>query len=322
MTVYRLGYVAMSLNLQNASPSQTMTLKSFKNINDWEAAVRKLERIAKSNIQNCLRLLKHNKAHEVDFFRLSSRLVPLATHEDLAKWDYIAALKESLIELGRFSEANGMRVDFHPDHFVVLNSPDKEIFQVSLDVLKYHYLLLRYMGLSPDHRCVIHLGGRYADKEQSLERFIDHWSVVPKGIQKMLIIENDDTSYTLGNCLYVCEKLNIPQVFDIHHHLANHDGESWEDHWPRVVNSWSHSPLPVKMHISSPKSEKEFKAHADYVDVDLLLDFVKKTNGSARQIDCMIEAKKKDNALFKLTNELKKHPNIEMITQSSFKWKD
>jgi len=311
----------MSVNLKNASPSQTMTYTKFQEIVDEEAAIRKLERIAKKNIQNCLRLLKHNKAHEIKFFRLSSRLVPLATHEDLKEWDYLLAIKEDLIELGSFADANGMRLDFHPDHFVVLNSPGKEILNTSLKVLKYHHLLLHQMGIEPTHRCVLHLGGRYKDKEKSLERFIDNWSLVPNDIQKMVIIENDDTSYTLEDCLHVCEKLTIPQVFDIHHHMANHDDEKWENDWERVVKTWSNSSLPVKMHISSPKNEKKFKHHADFIDVNLFLEFVKKTNGSTEQIDCMIEAKKKDEALFKLVDELKEHPNIQMQTASSFMWK-
>ncbi|CDQ17795.1 UV-damage endonuclease [Halobacillus karajensis] len=321
MTLYRLGYVAMSVNLQNASPSQTMTYKRFSQLRDEEAARNKLERIAKSNIENCLRLLKHNKAHDIHFFRLSSRLVPLATHEKLKGWDYLGPIKAELNELGSFAKENQMRIDFHPDHFVVINSPDKEIFKTSVAVLKYHYLLLQQMGIDPTHRCVFHLGGRYQDKEKSLERFIENWALVPRGIQKMGMIENDDTSYTLTDGLYVCEKLNIPLVFDMHHHYANHDGEKWEDHWGRVIGTWLKSPLPVKMHISSPKSQKEFKNHADFVNPNMILDFVEKTNGSVDQIDCMIEAKQKDDALFRLVDHFKQHPQVEMQDGSSFIWK-
>lgn len=46
MTLVRLGYVAMSMELKKASPSQTMTFTQFQKIQDWEAALRKLERIA------------------------------------------------------------------------------------------------------------------------------------------------------------------------------------------------------------------------------------------------------------------------------------
>src|ERR1700730_11896856 len=96
MTIFRLGYVAMSMELQNCSPSQTMTFAQFQRIQDREAAVRKLERIAVSNLENCLRLLKHNEANQIHFFRLSSRLIPLANHEELPGWNYLKPLKTPL----------------------------------------------------------------------------------------------------------------------------------------------------------------------------------------------------------------------------------
>ena len=76
-------------------------------------------------------------------------------------------------------------------------------------------------------------------------------------IQKMIMLENDDTSFTLEDTLYLCEKLDIPLVFDYHHHLAHHQNANWEVHWDRVIQTWRHSSLPIKMHISSPKSEKD-----------------------------------------------------------------
>ena len=67
MTIVRLGYVAMSMELKNASPSQTMTFKQFQKIVDREAAIRKLERISLSNLQNTLRILRHNE-HLISIF--------------------------------------------------------------------------------------------------------------------------------------------------------------------------------------------------------------------------------------------------------------
>ena len=72
------------------------------------------------------------------------------------------------------------------------------------------------------------------------------------------------------------------------------------------------------MHISSPKSEKEFRHHSDYIDVDMFFKFLKVIKGSIPQIDCMIEAKKKDEALFKLMEEIKTREDVEMIDGSSF----
>jgi UV DNA damage endonuclease len=116
----RLGYVAMSVHLQNASPSQTMTFAQFQRIQNREAAIRKLERIANSNLEHCLRLLKHNRGHDISFFRFSSKLIPLANHEALLDWDYISPIREHLSALSDYISQHNMRVDFHPDHFDML----------------------------------------------------------------------------------------------------------------------------------------------------------------------------------------------------------
>lgn len=317
MTIVRLGYVAMSMELKNASPSQTMTFSQFENIEDREAAIRKLERIALSNLHNTLRLLKHNAASAIHFYRLTSRLIPLANHEELSHWNYLKPLKESLREIGDFAKKHKMRIDFHPDHFVLINSKEKHILKNSISTLKLHYLLLRSMRIDSTHRCVMHVGGNYKDTEMSLERFVDNWMDIPKQIQNMIMLENDDTSFTLEDTLYLCEKLDIPLVFDYHHHLAHHQDANWENNWNRVVQTWKHSPLPIKMHISSPKSDEAFRHHSDYIDVDMFFRFLKVIEGSIPQIDCMIEAKRKDEALFKLMDEVKRK-DVEIIDGSSF----
>ncbi len=318
MTLVRLGYVAMSMEVKNASPSKTMTFAQFQKITDREAALRKLERIALQNINNTLRLLKHNAASGIHFYRLTSRLIPLANHEELLDWDYMKPLQMALREVGDFAKKHNMRIDFHPDHFVLLNSPKADIFRNSIITLKLHYLLLKNMGINATHRCVLHVGGNYHETEKSLERFVDNWGNVPRSIQKMLMLENDDTSFTVDDTLYLCEKIGIPLVFDYHHHLAHHRDVHWEENWDRIIKTWEQSPLPIKMHISSPKSEKEFRHHSDYVDPNMLFTFLNKIKGSIPQIDCMIEAKQKDQALFQLMEDVKTLSNVEIVDPSSF----
>ncbi|WP_010096370.1 UV DNA damage repair endonuclease UvsE [Ornithinibacillus scapharcae] len=318
MTLVRLGYVAMSMELHHASPSQTMTFAQFQKLTDREAAIRKLERIALSNLYNTLRLLRHNVASEIHFYRLTSKLIPLANHEAIPEWDYIKPLRGSLKEIGEFINEHGLRVDFHPDHFVLLNSTKKEVFKNSLLTLRMHYLILKGMRIDPTHRCVMHVGGNYKDTEKSLEQFVEAWMDVPSGIQKMIMLENDDTSFTLEDTLYLCQKLGIPLVFDYHHHLAYHRDLNWIQYWESIVQTWKDSPLPIKMHISSPKSEKEYRHHSDFVDGDMFFDFLNEINGTVPQIDCMIEAKQKDTALFQLMEEVKDRGGVEIVDGSSF----
>ena len=50
-----------------------------------------------------------------------------------------------------------MRIDFHPDHFVVLNSPEESVFKQSVKTLQMHKKLLKGMGLniSNDVYCML-----------------------------------------------------------------------------------------------------------------------------------------------------------------------
>jgi UV DNA damage endonuclease len=318
VTVVMLGYVAMSVHLQNCSPSQTMTFSQFNKIDDREAAIRKLERISISNLENCLRLLKHNVAHDINFFRLSSKLIPLANHEELTDWKYMRALKEPLQDIAEYIEAHPMRVDFHPDHFVVLNTNNSKTLKMAVKTLAMHEALLKGMKIKPEHRCVLHVGGVYEDKEKALEKYIENWADLPRSLQRMVILENDDTSFNVEDTLYLCEKLDIPLVFDLHHHEANKGKQSWQENWERIIQTWKNSNLPIKMHISSPRSEKEYKAHADYIDSTRFLEFLQYIKGSVDEIHCMIEAKQKDDTLFRLVEEMEAKEGIRKLGQSSF----
>lgn len=314
----RLGYVAMSLLLENASPSQTMTVKQFEQIADRQAAIRRLERISISNLENCLRLLKHNKAFDISFFRLSSRLVPLVNHPLTEGWAFERPLAPLLKEIGEFSKQARMRIDFHPDHFVVLNNRSKEIFEKSLQALFFHYKLLKKMNISPVHRCVLHIGGKKEGREAGLEQFISNFSHIPRPLQQMIMIENDDVSYTIEDALYLGEKLNIPVVFDLHHYDVNHESTDLAALWKRVVQTWSHSQFPVKIHISSPKEKEKDKRHHDFIQAERFYAFLALIAGTVDQLDVMIEAKQKDKALFRLTEDLQAMPRIDMQTQASF----
>jgi UV DNA damage endonuclease len=72
------------------------------------------------------------------------------------------------------------------------------------------------------------------------------------------------------------------------------------------------------MHISSPKNEKEFRHHADFIDPYMFFDFLQEIKGSVAEMYCMIEAKRKDEALFQLMEEVKKRDDVEIVDGSSF----
>jgi UV DNA damage endonuclease len=324
--IVRFGYVAMSTEVKNASPSKTMTFTHFSQLADREAAIRKLERIASENLSNTLRILRHNYVQDIHLYRFSSRLIPLLGHPQLADWDPFSALVEPFAHIGEFVRKHAMRVSFHPDHFTVLNTPKPDVLRSSVSDLSRHVRMFEAMGLDEQAKCNIHIGGTYGDKASASERFIKQFTALDPSIKRRLTLENDDKTFTASETLLICEKLQVPMVLDIHHHQVNNDGESYTLLWPRIHQTWRWSvksdnptelPLPPKIHASSPKSGKDPRAHADYVEVDGMLAFFRAIAGITPRLDVMLEAKMKDGALFKLMDELSGQEGVQVTDKAS-----
>ena len=319
----RFGFVAMSMTLQDASPSKTVTLKTFRSLNadNPEVALDKVRRTAQENLDHCLRLLHYCNANHVKVFRFSSKVVPLATHPDLSHWDYIGELQPQLTKLGDFIRENEMRVTFHPDHYTLINSPREEVFTAAVADLAHHCRLFNAMGLDKQAKLIIHVGGGYKDKDAALERFLTNWGRLPSGIASRITLENDDKTYTAGETLYLCEKLQIPMVLDLHHFRCNKDeGERLDDIYPRFAATWSGSGLGPKIHVSSPKCETELRSHHDFVSTDDVYQALLRLK-TFRQGDVavMVEAKQKDIAMFRLVQALGKLPGIEPVDAATIR---
>lgn len=316
----RFGYVAMSTVIEGVSPSKTMTATAFAKLADRDAAIRKLERIAEENLANTLRLLKHNLAHDIRFYRFSSRLIPLLGHEMLADWDPIIRLSEPFAAIGAFVRKHGMRVGFHPDHYTVLSTPRTDVLDKSVADLDRHVQMLEQMGLDERAKLNVHIGGAYGDKARTMERFLRQFEALPPRIRNRMMLENDDKTFNAAETLAACEKLGVPMVLDIHHHAVNREGESLTDLWPRIAATWEGKGVPPKIHASSPKSERDPRSHADYLHVPDLVDFFRIAARITPELDVMIEAKMKDGALFKLMEELADTDGVTVTGEASIRF--
>lgn len=309
----RFGYVAMSLIVEDSSPSKTVTVKNLEKVADYDARIARLRRITAENLQNCLRLLYHNKAHKIFVFRLTSKLVPLVTHPIAENWDYIADFNKELNKMGTFIRENEMRISSHPDHFTLINSPRPEVLEASLKDLDYHDKLFRAMNLE-NAQMVMHVGGMYGSKKSSMERFRDNFLKLPDSIKRRLLLENDDKSFNADDVLDLCKTLSIPMVLDVHHHYCLNSGTKLEELLPKVFDTW-HGNIP-KLHFSSPKSPENCRAHADDIDPNSFYEFLLRAKEFDQDFDIMIEAKNKDVALFNLMKSLQGMKGVNIINEA------
>lgn len=300
----RFGYVSHALSLWECSPAKTMTFTRWEQLGKEERE-EKLRSITRQNLQNTLRALHYNIAQEIWLYRLSSSIVPLATHPEV-DFDYIDLFRDIWKEIGLLIQKHRLRVSFHPNQFTLFTSDKPHITDNAVLDMEYHYNVLDAMGIANESYINIHVGGAYGDKEAALTRFHQNLQKLPLSIKRQMTLENDDKTYTAEETLTVCQREQIPFVFDYHHHKANESGDHLAALLAYVFATWDHTGMNPKVHLSSPKSEKEFRSHADYVDASFVKPFFDAAKQLGRNFDVMVESKQKDKAALQLVEELSK----------------
>lgn len=249
-------------------------------------------------------ILDWNIENGIFMYRITSKLLPLASHPDIIKdfewhWHDDKEIHMYMKEIKDTVEKNHIRLSIHPDQFTVLNSLNEKVVKNSMDYLKYQYEVLKNLG---GLDMIIHTGGVYGDKNASINRFIKNFYKLDETIQNMIRLENDDVSYNIDDVLYISSKTLIPIVLDIHHDRCNHEKDLNEDDIIKVNATWEKTGLIPKMHISSGKTHITDKRHSDYVRFEDFENIIKIIG--TIDADLMVEAKKKDEAALKLIHRL------------------
>ncbi len=307
----RLGYACLSETLAKTT-SSSYTYTNYLKTQDMN----KLNKIINSNLENLKEVLIYNISNNIHFYRLSSKLIPLATKKEV-EFDYIKKYDKLYQDLAEIINRYKLRVDFHPDQFCILNSIHKEVVDNSIEILKYHFKILDALKVKRKI-LILHIGSNVFGKEKSLARFIKNFYSLPKYLQNVIAIENDDKIFTIEDCIYLHKILGIPIVLDYHHFLCNHADDKIQNYLETIFASWKND--NPKIHFSSPKSsiKKEIRSHHDYINVDSFISFLSILKNYSYNIDIMIEAKKKDEALFRLTRLLKYKTNYKFIDDTTF----
>jgi len=309
--IIRLGYVSICKTL-NITSSKTITYTNYKKDYDNN----KIDNIIKENLDNLNKIIDYNIKNNIHFYRLTSKLIPLATLINLNYYDkYEDKYKEISNKINKYN----IRIDTHPGEFCILNSTKKEIVNNSINILKYHYNILKYLNIK-NKIIILHIGSSVLGKSNSIKRFINNFNKLPKYIKDCIALENDDKIYNIKDTLELCETLKIPMVLDYHHHICNNDNLNIDIYLERIFNTWKNN-IP-KIHFSSPKNKtkKDFRTHHDYINVEDFIIFLEKIKPLNINIDIMLECKSKDEALFKLVRLLKYY-NYQFIDETTINLK-
>ncbi|KAE8226079.1 hypothetical protein CF319_g1272 [Tilletia indica] len=291
----RLGYACLNTILRAQKPSifssRTTRLKSIE-----EKGLDFVRELALANVRDIIPMIEWNEAHGIRFMRLSSEMFPFATHP-VNGYDFVAFAKDELAKAGELARKYGHRLTMHPGQFCQLGTPKKDVLEASIRELDMHAQILDALGMDQDSVMILHGGGVYGEREETVARIKNTIQTRLKGsTRSRLVLENDELSYSVDELLPICKELKVPLVLDFHHDMLRPSSRSPAELMPEILEIWKERGIRPKFHLSEPrpgaKAMRERRAHSDrctHIPAEL-----------PANADLMIEAKDKEQAVFEL----------------------
>lgn len=269
-----------------------------------------IEQLCLANIRDMAKMIHWNDRYNIKFFRLSSEAFPFASHPEYG-YKLAPFAADALAEVGRVAAELGHRLTTHPGQFTQLGSPRPSVIENAFRDLEYHDEMLSLLKLPPqqnrDAVMILHMGGVFGDKPATLDRFRANYARLSQSVKNRLVLENDDVSWSVHELLPVCQELNIPFVLDFHHHNIIFDADKIRegtkdivDLFPTIIETWKRKNITPKMHYSEPTppavtGTQRRKHNPRPSSLPPCPD----------NMDLMIEAKDKEQAVFELMRTFK-----------------
>ena len=289
-----IGYACINMTVgKKITTNRTMVKKTFN-----QKGLDYVSELALLNAKDVIKILEWNRTHGINFFRLSSTIIPWGDNFDITELKDYKQIKEELKKAGDFAKFHNIRINSHPGPFNVLPSPNESVILKTILDLELHGKIFDMMGLSKTHynNINIHCNGVYGDKQSAMDRFIQNFQRLSLGVRKRLTLENDDkgSMYSVKDLMYIHEHTGIPIVFDYHHHQFCTGGLTEEEAlklaattWPKGITQEVHYSESKALHENNPKEKPQ--AHSYLINA--------LPNTYELDLDIMVEAKGKELAI-------------------------
>ena len=283
----RLGYACVNTELSSAA--RTVRLANV--------TPERLRELIASNLDALEAILRWNAANAIDVFRLTSNLIPLASHpaNELVWWEEFAS---RLAGLGSLLRRDGVSVSTHPGQYTVLSSMQPHVVAAAVAELDYHARLLETMGLDESAKIVLHVGSGAADPGETQRRFAAGLSSISAGARARLTLENDER-WPLDSVLELAAPLGIPVVFDAFHHevAPPRDELTVREAALAARGTWRPADGRQEVHFSTQEPGKRPGAHAETIDDETFIAFAEAV--CDLPLDCILEVKDKERSVLR-----------------------
>jgi UV DNA damage endonuclease len=256
-----------------------------------------LRELIAANLDALATILRWNVAKAIRVFRLTSNLIPFASHpaNELAWWEEFA---DPFAALGSLLRNDEVSVSTHPGQYTVLSSAQPHVVAAAVAELEYHARLFEVMGLDESAKIVLHVGSGAADPAETRQRFAAGFMVLSAAARARLTLENDER-WPLDSVLELAAPLGIPVVFDAFHHALapSHDELTVREATLAARATWGPQDGRQEVHFSTQEPGKRPGAHAETIDDEAFLAFFGAIGDLP--LDCILEVKDKERSVLR-----------------------
>ncbi|MHB1484983.1 MAG: UV DNA damage repair endonuclease UvsE [Saccharofermentanales bacterium] len=288
----RIGYACLTIGVPDTG--QKSCIKK-------NASTGKLTELIRHNLASLENIIDYNIQNNIKLFRISSDLIPFGS-DPVNNVPWWLLFEEQLKLIGQKIKDSDMRVSMHPGQYTVLNSVNDDIVKNAIQDLNYHARVLESLEIDCTNKIILHIGGVYNDKKQSVKRFCENYRRLNDSVKSRLVIENDDKSYNISEVLQIGRTLGIPVVFDNLHHAVNPpENSETENHWiNECKQTWTVKDGIQKIHYSQQDDIKKHGSHSGSIKIDEFISFYKRLQRD--DLDIMLEVKDKNISAIKCIN--------------------
>ena len=289
----KIGYPCINRTVQ-CRANRTFRLKSYSE--------GRLIETVQNNLDCLLSILQFNVEHDILFFRITSDIVPFASHP-VCQFDWRSYFSNGLAQIGNYIRSHGMRISMHPGQYTILNSLNDSTLENSIRELEYHAELLDALNLDSTAKMQIHVGGVFGYKPRSIQRFMKNYDNLSKAIKKRLVVENDDRSYNLQDCIQIYQETGVPVLLDVLHQQLNNAGESIIHALSLASQTWQRNDGIPMIDYSCLNRDRPRISHVDSIDIKSFQHFITETR--KYDFDIMLEIKDKEISAIKAVDLVK-----------------
>lgn len=304
MTI-NLGYACINMALQEEKvcSNRGMIKRTFQ-----AKGINYASELALINVKALRRIIRWNNDNDINVYRMTSCLFPWFSEYDIFDLPDIDQIADVMADAGKIAMDAGQRLSFHPGPFNCLGSYKDNVVDKTVAELDAHSTQMDLMGLpdSPMAKINIHIGGAYGEHEKTMARFCQNFDKLAPSTQSRLTVENDDrVSLFSTKMLYhgVSRHINIPIVFDSHHHELGRQDATYREAFYMARETWQRRDTKQQCHHSNSRKNYEdntarVTAHSDW--------YYTPFENFDEPVDVVLECKKKEQALLKYRRDFER----------------